>query len=285
MNKTPWGQQYERRLTLINDQLCYSALAHYEFAKRIAPYAKEAPGSRSTDIFPFNPHAARLFRTADDLAQFAVHSEETTARMAIVFGYEHLAAYVHQVLKFRRDLQPSAQDAIQVDALEEQVRLRLEGWLGRTLERGYFRTAGYLRHMRNSYAHANDKPSVELGAYAATHAHALNKFWDNGFTDLGGIDFRTVIEEPLTSEVAFAFMNLCRICVREIDQLIALTLSIEALLERAIAEVWSRRPDLRPRPERIASKARGAFVNDYGGTLASETVVAAVQRFAEKTRS
>lgn len=74
MNKTPVGQQYVCRLTLINDQLCCSALAHDEIAKTIAPYAKD------------DPICMALARMARPLSSVSTRSAETIASRMTTSG-------------------------------------------------------------------------------------------------------------------------------------------------------------------------------------------------------
>ncbi len=279
MKRTPIMRRYEHALALINDQLCFSALASHEFSMTIETLSAEKGEEFTTEAFPENPNTERLFRKVKDLAAFASKAEITAYRMGVVLGYEHLAAYLEDALSYRKALQPSPQDQLRYDALEETVARRLEGWSPGVAKQDYFRTLGYLRHLRNSFAHAHEGPSPELASYAAVHAHALNKFWENGRTDIGEIDFRTLPNEGITAVSAYALMNLTRICVREIDQLIAGTLDNETVLEVALEDAWTHHPHVRMVAVRLGAKARGIIEAQFGAKLPTEVVIASADKF------
>lgn len=275
-------RRYEHALALVNDQLCFSALASHEFSKTIEILAAEKGEAFTTEAFPENPNTERLFRRVKDLSAFASRADVTACRMGVVFGYEHLAAYLDAALNYRKALQPSPQDQLTSDALEETVALRLEGWSPGAAKQDYFRTIGYLRHLRNSFAHANEGPSSELTSYAAVNAYALGKFWGNGRTDIGEIDFRALPNKDITHESAYALVSLTRICVREIDRLIAGTLTDEAVLEIAIEDAWRDHPHIRTVAARLAAKARGLIEVQFGERLPKELVIATADEFIKK---
>ena len=284
MNKTPIGQECAKQIAAVNDQLCFAALVQHELAATIRHHATSSPQRNTVEIFPSNPHAPRIFRLAKDLPQFAVNSTETATRMAVVYGYEHLFAYFEDVQAFRAKAQPSPEDQIKADAIEDQLRQRLGRWLPDVSDIGYFRTIGYLRHLRNSFAHAHSTASKKLSHYASTNAHALNKFWNNSITDLGGMNFRTIPQQTLSYQDAFALINLLRICLREVDRMFASTLDPNVLLKIALAEAWTRHPHIRANPTRLVAKASGLIRSGYGARPASSILVNAASKFvAEAT--
>jgi len=282
MKRTPIMRRYEDALALINDQLCFAALASHEFSWTVDILAAEKAEEFTTAVFPENPNTKRLFRKVKDLAAFASKAEVIAYRMGVVFGYEHLAAYLEDALDFRKAIQPSPQDKLTYDALEETVAHRLQGWSPGAVKQDYFRTVGYLRHLRNSFAHAHDGPSAELASYAAVHAHALNKFWDNGRTEIGEIDFRTLPSEDMTAGSAYALMNLTRICAREIDQQIAGTLTNETVLNIALDDAWKQNPNIGVAAARLAAKARGYIEAQFGDRLPKELVIANADEFIRR---
>jgi hypothetical protein len=281
MKRMPMMRRYERALALVNDQLCFSTLASYELSRRIEVLAADGEEKYTTEVFPENPTAGRLFRKVQDLSLFITKSDATTRRMAVVFGYEHLAAYLVDAQNFRAALQPSSTDTLKKDALEEQVAARIEEWNPRVVTQNYFRTMGYLRHMRNSFAHAQDDASGKLASYAIAHSHELSKFWDNGRTDIGGINFRTLPSEELTEGAAYGLLSLTRICLREVDQMFAATLSEQAVLDASVAKVWQHCPKIRMVPARLAAKVRGAIEAEFGERLPVERIQSAVADFTK----
>jgi hypothetical protein len=85
----------------VNDQLCYSVLLHEEFEETILKHAELSSNLFTSSIFPSNPFSERLYRRGKDLPLFAKKSRITGLRMAVIVGYEHVAAYLDDVQRFR----------------------------------------------------------------------------------------------------------------------------------------------------------------------------------------
>lgn len=241
MDRTPIGKKFIEELIKVNDQLCYSALLHHEFEGATLDHAKSSPDEFTSSIFPSNPFSERLYRRAKDLPAFSLQSRTTGFRMAVIVGYEHVLAYLEEAQAFRARRKPSPEDSIYDDAPEDQIFNKLTNWLPQSPNKGYFTTLGYFRHMRNTFAHGHVGPSKEFSAFAAQHSHSLRKFWSNGVTDLGGFDFKSAQSKTLSADTAFAIMNLFRICLREIDSLLASTLSLEDVLGPTVGGIIERK--------------------------------------------
>jgi hypothetical protein len=272
VNKTPISRKFVRELVKVNDQLCYSALLHQEFKRTIAHNAASLPDEFTSSIFPANPFSERLHRRGKELPTFAEQSRIIGLRMALVFGYEHVAAYLDEIQSFRASVRPTPEDGIRADAVEDQVFQKLERWIPTPPNKGWFKTLGYCRHMRNSFAHAHEQASKEFLSFAASNGHALNKFWQNDVTELFGVDFKTTVSDPLDTDTAFAFMNLLRICLKEVDLLFAASFSLKDVLPIVVNQVIEARPDLKEFPSKIASKARAIIHADYGERFPAATM-------------
>jgi ribulose bisphosphate carboxylase small subunit len=193
--------------------------------------------------------------------------------MAVVVGYEHVSAYLEDVQNFRARIKPTPEDYIREEASEDQVFTKLVEWLPQPPNNNYFRTIGYFRHMRNSFAHGHEAPSKEFAAFAAKHSHALNKFWDNGVTELYGLNFKNAPAKMLSADTAFAIMNLFRICLKEVDSMFASTISLDNIIGSVVDEIIARRPDLKSHPSKIVSKARSVVRMNYGESFPVSTVM------------
>jgi hypothetical protein len=272
MNKTPVGSRFVRELVKVNDQLCYSALLHHEFEQTIASHAASLPDGFTSSIFAANPFSERLYRLGKELPAFAEQSRVTGLRMALVVAYEHTTAYLDEIQSFRAKARPTPHDGIRADAPEDQAFEKLKRWLPAPPETSYFKTLGYCRHMRNSFAHGHAKPSKELASFAANNSHSLNKFWRNDVTELFGVDFRTAADDPLTADTAFAFMNLLRICLKEIDSMFAASLSLQDVSSIVVEQVIAARPNLKEFPLKIASKVRAIVQAEYGERFPAASV-------------
>jgi hypothetical protein len=265
MDRTPIGRKFIHELIKVNDQLCYSALLHHEFEVLASHHAKSSPNDFTVSIFPTNPFSKRINRRANDLPTFGSQSRITGFRMAVIVGYELVLAYLEEIQEFRARSKPTPEDSIQEDAPEDQVFNKLAKWLPQSPNKGYFSTLGYFRHMRNSFAHGHEGPSKAFAAFAARYSHLLNRFWSNGITELNGLDFKSAISKELSAETAFAIMNLFRVLLREVDAMFASTLSLEDVLGSTVAEVVTRKPELKRNPSKAVSKVRAIIKFDYGG--------------------
>lgn len=280
--KTPLLCRYERTLALVNDDLCFTEIANFEFERIIDTLPVDSDIKYTVDVFYNNPFAIRLFRKVDDLPFFMTRSAIASRRMAVLCGYEILAAYLEDAQDHRRKLQPTPQDSLIMDVLEEQVAAPIEAWSPGLAGRKYFRTIGYLRHLRNSFAHAHDGPSPELASYAAVYSHDLSKFWENGKTDIGGLSFRELPHQELTAEAALGLINLMRVCLREVDRLFAATYREQAIIDAVVADVWRDSPQVRMVPARFSAKVRSAIEDGYGERLPVENIQAAVVDFTNR---
>lgn len=160
------------------------------------------PSQYTTDVFKANPYAQRIYRPLHDLPSFLNGNEQVALRMSVIAGVEHCLAYLQDIQLFRGSLISSPQDAIKDDAEEEQLRRKIEGWAGRVPQPGHFRTLTYLRLLRNHYAHANDILHSAFKSFIRANGTILNRFWANGITDVGELDFKTAANSPLSFHLA-----------------------------------------------------------------------------------
>jgi hypothetical protein len=264
MDRTPIRAKFVKRLITINDQLCFAALGRREFGETLSKLVKASPKDFTTSVFPANPYAPRIYRKMKDMPAFAAKSEQIELQMCIIAGFEHALAYVEELEDFRASVRPSHADATNVDAPEDRLLAKMTQWMGGASEKGPYKTFGYVRLLRNHYAHVNDEKTPAFSSYIANHAHQLQRFWDNGITDLGGIKFRTLPDGPLSAESAFAVMNLLRVSIEMIDRDYAGTLKLADILETTAAEVFVAAAHHDRALERMGPKVRATLKRDYG---------------------
>ena len=281
MNKTPIGSRFLNELTKVNDQLCCSALLHKEFKTKVLRHAETSPDDFTSAIFPFNPYSEKLHRRAEDLPAFCSLSRDTSFRMAMIAGYEYLLAYLKDVQDLRANIAPSSEDSIQEGAPEEQVFKKLEAWMPTSPERGYSNTLAYCRHMRNSFAHAHDRPSNEFTAFAKNHRHALSKFWGKRPIQLHEFNFNAKTSYKLSAATSFTTMNLMRACLKEIDSMFASTLRLENVLPGTVDEIVLSRPELKTNCTRVAQKSRKKIAMDYGEQFPKHVVSPIVEQLLD----
>ncbi|MDY7523132.1 hypothetical protein [Sphingomonas sp. 10B4] len=272
MNKTPIRTKFVKRLVLINDQLCFAALGGHELGMTLSALAGASPDGFTTSVFPANPYARRIYRQMKDLPAFAMASEQIELQMGVVTGVEHALAYVEEIESFRAVVHASPADGIAVKAAEDQLLAKMTEWSTSAPVTGNYRTLGYLRLLRNHYAHVNEEPTSAFAAYLANHSHHLQRFWTNGITDLGGVQFRTLPDGPLTPDNAFALMNVLRVMIEKIDQEFVATLTLADVIWVVAAEVFDRVKGNDRNPEPFARKVRAALREGYGEKFATMLV-------------
>lgn len=237
MRKTPLASRFTQQLIRVNDQICFAALQQWDFARCLEPLVASRPNEFSTDVFPANPYAEAIYRRVSELADLSGDAEVIALQMGVVASVEHLLAYMEEVQTFREGLIADDGEAIRDDAEEEQLRLKITRWRGSQPNSQYFRTLGYFRHLRNHYAHVNPKPVSAFATYIRSYGTPLNSFWNNGVTDVHGVDFQTLASSRLTPELSFGVMNLLRVCLRHVDEMVAETLTLTEAVRWIVHQV------------------------------------------------
>lgn len=277
MKKTPLAGRFLRQLIRVNDQICFSAMQQWDFAKRLDPLVKSSPNQFSASAFPQNPFAETIFRSVQELADFSADAQVVALQMGVVASVEHLLAYVEELQALRETLVATAGDPIFDDALEEQLRLRIARWKGAAPTPEYFRTLGYFRHLRNHYAHVNSQPNAAFSTYTRSYGTPLNKFWDNGRTNLHGIDFRTLPSARLTPDLAFGIMNLLRVCLWHIDDIVADTLSLPDAVRWIVQDIRSIPRNRGMSRDRLVSKVTARLEMEWNLKVEAEVTLKAIE--------
>lgn len=239
MKKTPLASRFTKQLNRVNDQICFAALQQWDFARRLEPLVDSHPKQFSTEVFPTNPYAKGIYRRVSELADLSGDAEVIALQMGVVASVEHLLAYMEEVQAFREVLIADDGEEIRDDAEEEQLRLKINRWGGSQPTSQYFKTLGYFRHLRNHYAHVNLKPVSAFATYIRSYGTPLNSFWNNGVTDVHGVDFRTLAGSRLTPELAFGVMNLLRVCLWHVDEIVAETLTLTDAVRWIVLQIRS----------------------------------------------
>ncbi|VVT16071.1 hypothetical protein [Hoeflea sp. EC-HK425] len=264
MRKTPLGTRFTRQLNRVNDQICFAALQQWDSAKRLETLAKDRPKAFSTEVFEDNPYAKTIYRRAKELPELSRDAQAVALQAGVVASVEYILAYMQDVQVLREGLVAETGDPISEDAEEEQLRQKIERWKGKPPTSNYFRTLGYFRLLRNHYAHVNEKPTKAFQSYIRSYGTPLNTFWRNGVTDLHGVDFKSLATTDLTPDLAFGIMNLLRVCLRHVDDMIADTLSLADIVRGIVMQIrLEPRSRKLPHP-RLVSKVAARLKLEWG---------------------
>ncbi|MBD3625685.1 MAG: hypothetical protein HUJ24_09980 [Rhodobacteraceae bacterium] len=264
MKKTPLGTRFTRQLIRVNDQICFAALQQWDSAKRLEALAKEHPTAFSTEVFEDNPYANSIYRRVKELPELSRDAQAVALQAGVVASVEYVLAYMQDVQDLREGLVAETEEPIHEDAEEEQLRQKIERWRGKPPTGNYFRTLGYFRHLRNHYAHVNEKPTQAFQTYIRSYGTPLNTFWDNGVTALHGVDFKSLATTDLTPDLAFGIMNLLRVCLRHVDDMVTDTLSLADIVRCTVMQIRLK-PHNRDLPRaRLVSKVTTRLKMDWG---------------------
>ena len=281
MQKTPVTSRFLQRLIDVGDQICFSALRQWEFDRTLAGAAAQRPADFTPAVFASNPFSNRIYRKMGDLPQFSAEAEQVALKMGVIASVEHVLACLDEMQTFRAALAPTSADATKDDAEEEQLRAKIEAWSGKGPTAVYFRTIGMFRLLRNHYAHLNDKPHPALKTFVAAHATALNRFWAKAPTQLHGLDFRTISTVPLTFELAIAVVNLLRVSLIRIDEMLSATLEFDDVVAWLLSEVLKHPRSKSLAVDRLTSKVRLRMEMEFAHAGTADTIRAVVQRLRE----
>lgn len=221
MRKTPLASRFIKQINRVNDQICFSALQQWDSKIRLDTIAKDHADAFSTEVFKNNPYAKRIHRRVTELPELSHDAQAVALQTGVVASVEHVLAYMQEAQDFREGLVAETGAPIREDAEEEQLRQKIELWRGAPPASSYFRTLGCFRHLRNHYAHVNEKPTQAFLSYIKSYGAPLNTFWGKRVIDIHGVDFKSLPTTALTPELAFGMMNLLRVCLSEVDQMIA----------------------------------------------------------------
>jgi hypothetical protein len=183
---------------------------------------------------------------AKELPELSRDAQAVALQTGVVASVEYVLAYMQDVQTLREDLVAETGEPIHEDAEEEQLRRKIERWRGHPPNSNYFRTLGYFRHLRNHYAHVNEKPTQAFQTYIRSYGTPLNTFWDNGVTDLHGVDFKFLATTDLTPELAFGIMNLLRVCLRHVDEMVSDSVSLADAVRWLVMQI-----ELEPRNRQL----------------------------------
>lgn len=231
--KTPHRQTVLRRLADLNDEFNYLAFVEEEFAHRLDELTEKEPNSYTTEAFPGNKKAERIHVTLTELAEFRrrLHSRAGSAFLSA--SYEAVGEYLNRV---RRDLGDSA--TLGDDGPEEALDLCL-GKLGSNVPPEILHGLSYARLRRNQVVHVSLRPSAKLKSLVRTRGKWLNKEWA-----LPTLDFSAPPAGILTWGETLDLIRVLRVCVKEVDAVVATLSDAEEVL-RALGGLMLERHPLR----------------------------------------
>lgn len=275
--KTPLRNLYIDRLAEVNDQLCYFHFVDEEL-RQVLNQGSFDEADMTTDVFPDNPFSSRIHVKIGSLGGFRERSRASVAGTSVAFGVEHLLSFLDDLLDLK--CRVSGLDKIENDAdsIEDYLSKCLTNW-GVTLASpttDFLKTVRYLRLRRNHIAHVRDSLTDGFEQFIRQNSHHLNKFW-NARTSMPGFDFADQNVASFSEDEAYTCMKLLRVCVEEIDSLVADTLSQADLILFEETAVLANDPQIKNQMERIGRKVRRRLIQDFGVDMKPEFVESHLQ--------
>jgi hypothetical protein len=234
--KTPTLRKYESRLVEVNDQLCYFLFSDIESESHIKKASVNTADAFTTDVFPNNEFSERLHIKVEALPAFREKAFHTLVGMSLIAAAEYLLNYIEDIEVYRSLVLPSPYDSIFNEKPEEQLKDKLKGWHGRDIDIAIIKTVKYLRLRRNHIAHVREEMSDGFSSLVKNDANFLNKYWGSKTTELYDFDFSNREYSTFSVKDVFALVNLTRVCMRLIDEVVVSTVAPKDIAQFEIGE-------------------------------------------------
>ncbi|EPL3927459.1 hypothetical protein [Morganella morganii] len=223
-------RKFESKLKDINDQLCYFLFSDTEINRVFSEIKENTSEFFTTDVFPKNEFSGRLHIKIDALPQFRTKAFHTLVSMSVIASVEYLLNYIEEIEIFRSKVIPSEHDLIKNQKPEEQVKEKLKHWLKKEPENELIKTISYLRLRRNHIAHVEENMNEAFRTLVKNDSNNLNKYWSTHAIKLNSFDFSSTSHSEFKANDIFALINLSRVCMRKIDEMVLSTVHEENIV-------------------------------------------------------
>lgn len=222
-------RKFESKLEEMNDQLCYFLFSDVEVSNVFSEITFNVSGSFTTEVFVDNKFSKRLNIKVDALAELRNKAFHSLVSMSVIASVEYLLSFIEEIEVFCSQVIPSEFDSIKCKEPEEQLKVNLNSWLGSEPKSEIIKTIKYLRLRRNHIAHVRESLSEGYNSLIKNDSNHLNNYWSKQTTELKDFDFAKKNYAEFEIDEVFALINLSRICMREIDSSILLSIPEEAI--------------------------------------------------------
>ncbi len=262
MPKTSLKNFYLDRIASINDQFCYFNFADIQLNESIEGIPKEDYSKRTTELFRSNVNARRIDIEFENLLEFRLEAKQTISGVSVSFGFEQILYYLKDVTKLKIEISSTQESPTKADAPEERLYENLIIWGSDNPEPIIFKTLKYLRFRRNHILHKRSDLTPDFKKLLRVEGRNLNNYWrsNDNFKEL---DFSSVNVDVFTEEEVYCCMSLLRICLQEIDGMVADTLSKADLIKYVTRKVLEHNGSLKGQTSLLARKVSTRLLNDF----------------------
>ncbi len=269
--KTIFRNKYLKKLSLVNDQLCYFQFAYEEVLQRINKLNIKDQTKLTTEVFPNNIFSKKIKVEFGELECFQAKSIAITTGISMSFGIEQLLYYLDDIINLKKtiSLTTESPEKKKDDVPEDIIFKNLKFWGIKKPEPAIQKTIKYLRLRRNHIVHSNTVLSEKLEQTIRKDSHHLTSYWSTKIS-LNGFDFSKKDVDNFTTEEAYICMNLLRICLKEIDTMITSTFKNKDLIIYQTKEILLGNNSLKGSEKALNRKVK-RLLNDNFGLVVTDT--------------
>lgn len=236
MQKTPLAKLYTDKIAALNDQLCFFLFTREEFNSKLSQLPLNAQHQYSSQIFVHNKYSQKIYVQINKLAKFQRDNETLTYGSYFSTAYEVVTGYIDSILElisktngaaFQLKIKKTPEDTLFASLLASNCALP-PNELKHTLS--------YCRLRRNHFTHLAESLKPQFQNLISNEGGNLNSYWSTTVTALDFADTSVdIFEEVETIDL----IKLLRICVIELDQIIASSLNVHGIVRLATEELYA----------------------------------------------
>jgi len=249
--KTPLRNVHLRALASVNDQLCLTLFMHEDVAARWQELATCRPTEFTSAVFPTNEFSDRIHVPMTRLLSFREAQLNASLGVSFAFAVEQLFLFIEAALQHWGEI-AEAPKAI-ADPVDESLNKALAACEIVSIEPSLLKTVKYLRLRRNHVIHGATELSTEYSKLLRHDAPGLQKFWE-ARSSIPGLDFRCKYPRTFSPSEAITLVKLVRVCLEEIDSVVAGQLLPNWIFKSINAGLLMNRPELRQRNPVVVSR-------------------------------
>lgn len=271
MPKTQLKNEYLEKIAFVNDQLCYFHFADEEVHQIIGRVNASKKNNKTTDIFVNNKYSKRIDVKFDDLLNFRLKAKAATAGMSLSFGVEQLLYFLEEITDLKSELSSTDESDEKNNSPEEKISNNLIHWKASKLDEAIIKTIKYLRLRRNHIVHSRSKLTDEFDRVLRLESHHLKTYWSSRST-INDLDFSSKDVDAFTSDEIYTCMKLIRVCLEEIDSLVAATFTDKDLVSYMTSKILEQNKRLKGAKSTLYRKVRFQIIGQFGIEITPKTV-------------
>lgn len=257
---------FRKRLTDLNDQLCYFLLLERELNRNLEVLEPSSKANYTTEVFADNIYAKKLHVYLENLPDFQAKYRISTFGSYFSLSYEVVKEYYNEALtlleKFgKRALVKRDRNK---DEPPEEYYFRILKEFGYALpDEEIKQTLTYLRLRRNHFVHLGQTVDSDFRSHIGTQGAKLNHYWKDA---LKSLDFKSTAVAEFHEGEIIELIKIIRVLFEELDDGVINSLSSKKVLKHLIQEkIHLKSTEIsRNVADKYVRKIRAAAQLEYG---------------------